>query len=54
MKKKYNVPVVKISDEQFTMSGTSAEIEPGTAIVAGAGITTGAAATGAIIAKHCW
>ncbi len=54
MKKRYSAPVVQVSDEKFVMSGSSAEIEPATATVAAAGITTVGGATTAIIAKHCW
>ncbi len=54
MKKRYSAPVVQVSDEKFVMNGISAEVEPGTATVAAAGITTASVATTAVITKHCW
>lgn len=54
MKKRYITPVVEVSDQKFSFTGTTAEIEPGTATVAGAGIITGAGIVGAVAAKGCW
>lgn len=54
MKKRYTAPVVEVSTQKFSLNGITAEIEPGTATVAAAGIITGAGIVGAVASKGCW
>jgi hypothetical protein len=50
----YEEPKMEICQDELIMDGVSAEIEPATATVAAAGITTLGGITIAVINKGCW